>query len=210
MHGPKTTRSPAPSTSWPRSPNVPPCTAMLCSALGKPRHRAGQGQPEAAARSTTAEDGQLLGVLPGLAVGCCLAQADGLTAPRHLARSVLTVLTTAHGPAIPLTRAAELIKYPLVIQSLPRAIKSRLRVPWLLRSTPCPMPTAGLSAAPRGPRQHLWVPQVGLGPVGAGVHTIRVCPMLMTFATSLGPPESPKPPSWLPPGSAPTPAPLVL
>lgn len=45
--GPKTAGSPAPSTSWSHSPTVPLCVAMFGLLLGKLRHRAGQGQPEA-------------------------------------------------------------------------------------------------------------------------------------------------------------------
>lgn len=56
----------------------------------------------------------------------CLLLPGAGSQPRHL---MLTVSTTAHGPTTPLTRVAELIKYPLAIQSLLQAIKAASELP---------------------------------------------------------------------------------
>lgn len=56
----------------------------------------------------------------------CLLLPGAGSRLQHL---VLTVSTTAHGPTTPITRVAELIKYPLVIQSLLQAIKAASELP---------------------------------------------------------------------------------
>jgi len=96
QHDPETARSPAPSTRRPRSPVVPLRLATLCSALGKLRHGAGQGQPEGAGPAAA-------GDAAGSGRPLLLGTGGQLGSARHLARTALAGLTTAHSPAIPLT-----------------------------------------------------------------------------------------------------------